>query len=130
MGFIVPNYGLFEQAIGGLRCYTDSLYDFQFVPYSCDTVYTGTLGSKDIDDIGPFISISPNPVFQTLQVHSTIEYFDCIISVYTIQGQLILQQRQHIPGEVDVSALAEGMYVCQVLIDGVGNRGELFVKSR
>jgi hypothetical protein len=116
--FLIPSYGLFEFQVSGVRCYTDSISDYQFVPYPCDTLFLWNVGTKDEDYYFKNISFAPNPVSNSLHLSSTEECYDCLTNIYNIQGQLMLRHSQDIPGDYDISSLSPGIYVCEVIKKG------------
>jgi|WetSurMetagenome_2_1015567.scaffolds.fasta_scaffold231749_1 hypothetical protein len=125
--YMIPSFGLYEIGIGELRCYSDDDQDYHFLGIPCDTVYTGILGTSQIDKENS-ISITPNPVSNSLHLSVPSEYFNCVISIYNMQGQLILTHSQDIPGDCDVSGLSAGMYIFEVRQKGYRSVVKMFVK--
>jgi len=125
--YMIPSFGLYEIGIGELRCYSDDDEDYRFLGIPCDTVYTGILGTSQIDKENP-ISITPNPVSNTLHLSTPFAYFNSVIAICNMQGQLMLTYSQDIPGDCDVSGLTVGIYVCEVRREGYRSMVRLFVK--
>ena len=59
------------------------------------------------------ISVYPNPVQNTLTIHSELPIDN--IQIYTLLGQLIHKTKNN---QVDISFLSSGLYFVSILIDG------------
>ena len=128
-GFMLPSFGLYESRLGTMRCYNDMESNYQFVHYPCDTVILNPIGvgtGNTLEEIR--IVLSPNPVEHILQITSSEQIQDGVLRIFDFQGHLLREEKITVPGSYDVSKLAAGVYLCNVVLDSHGNFNQRIVK--
>jgi len=118
----MPKVGLITAYVWGLRCFDSPEYEFQFVPYPCDTVFN-YMGSSVTE---PYISIKltamPNPA-------STHTYFvpdkemegqSGSVALFDQRGgkvkEMAFTVQQGQPLRVELKDLPRGLYTYRVLM--------------
>jgi hypothetical protein len=100
-----------------VRCYNDITSDYQFIEYPCDTVILNPIWSATKNtSIGNNIVLSPNPVQDVLDITSPDFIEDGVSRIFDLQGRLVHGEKMTIPGTYDLSKLAPGVYLCNVMI--------------
>lgn len=101
--------GYFQSAtanFGSLQLTNSSLYQDMFV-----TKISLLTSNNEINSESKF-NIFPNPATEIMSIEIPTITKDDIISIYNLQGQLLLQQpMQKAKIEIDISNLAKGLYV-------------------
>jgi hypothetical protein len=86
-------------------------------------IYVVVTGLSDLSD-NKNIYIFPNPANDNITIENSGIIKDAIISIYNIQGQLLLQQTlKQTKTEIDISKFAKGLYILKI-----GNRESIAVK--
>jgi hypothetical protein len=110
-----------------LRCYDDGDINFKNVHYlqgTCDAISTGT---TDLNIERNQLNIYPNPVNQTLMVQWLQNMYINSVSVYNLNGQLILSEKSTLNG-IDVSMLSGGVYYVTITTNNGSVYRSKFVK--
>jgi hypothetical protein len=126
----MPKRGIVEAKVWGLRCFDSPEFDFQLVPYPCDTVFNFSGSSVSEQDASLRLLASPNPAttHTYLSWEHLIEGSTCKLSLFDGLGRLVREQALTMLGgqplRVELSSLPPGAYAYRVVTDagklGVG----------
>jgi len=132
IGYIAGNYGLIMKTIDGgntwSQQFTNTTENFSKIFFVNDTtgfslsgikLYTNniSLGIKDKNEIDDNIFIYPNPSSDklTLDIQQFKNLQKTTVSIYDIQGQLLLQQDiKYLQTEINIASFAKGIYIVKV----------------
>ena len=124
--------GYFIEGIGSTQGFLDTLYSFEFgsvlvcVKHFNQTIFENYYSYSDcviavesvLEITRNEITISPNPTNDKINIENLSIENDEKISIYNLQGQLLLQQSTtDAKTELDISAFAKGMYFIKVDTD-------------
>ena len=103
----------FEGSIDDVKIFNCAL-----TPEEIDSLYHEGLGIKEAETRN--ISIYPNPADDHIIIeNATSNIIDGIISIYNIQGQLILQKPiLNVMTNIDISMLTKSVYIVKISSEG------------
>jgi len=101
----------FLKTLTGSDIYTNEKWSDPFDPDGSIKIIGGTLGIAE-ESIGPFISISPNPIVNNATVETNLGNFK--IAVYDSTGKLLFSKKASSQTTLDFSTIASGLYFAKI----------------
>lgn len=93
-----------------------------------DITIEQSTSSNDIS-VGPNVILIPNPAEDKVQIISFDQFIgQKTLSVFDLQGKLVLQNLLNQKTEIDISSFPKGMYIVQVTSDGKSTNQKLIKK--
>ena len=107
--YLFPIYCTFPPGIGPLRCYKDSLINYQLVP-DCEELVVGIDKTSTLEQ--PTLLIYPNPSSGIFNVEMNAEQAE--IEIFNITGQRVKQTTLNSYGIFDISNQPKGLYLIKI----------------
>lgn len=121
LGYMFPIYGLCENDIGPLRCYSDTIIGFfqASINIPCDTTYVTS--TEDKKNINNNFLIYPNPFKDNIFIRNCLQDNSCTFYQYKITNILGIIIKQGLCNNnetpINVSLLPEGIYFIELNIN-------------
>jgi hypothetical protein len=113
----IRDFARIPEATNYLRCYSDSDYHFKIVNYTkaCDYNSVG-INEKSLNGLN--MSLFPNPVCEKLYFRFSAPCKITQVTVYNVSGQIMrtqpIDEFYRDNNNIDVSALEQGIYYCEL----------------